>query len=57
MPEISPLLRRAANLKRLWCAFSLVWAIHLLYVVSVGRREKKLRDELEALKSMVQERK
>ncbi len=44
------------NLKWLWYAFSAAWIIHLLYVVSLGRREKKLRDELQALKSMVDER-
>ncbi len=42
------------NLKWLWYAFSAAWIIHLLYVVSLGRREKKLRDELEALKAMVE---
>ncbi len=45
------------NLKWLWYAFSAAWVIHLLYVASIGRREKKLRDELEALKAMVEERK
>ncbi|HYM13076.1 MAG TPA: CcmD family protein [Bryobacterales bacterium] len=45
------------NLKWLWYAFSIAWVIHLLYVVSLGRREKKLRSEIEALKSMVEERK
>jgi len=44
------------NLKWLWYAFSLAWVIHLLYVASLGRREKKLREELEALKAMVEER-
>ena len=44
------------NLKWLWYAFSLAWIIHLLYVASLGRREKKLRDEIEALKLMVEER-
>ena len=44
------------NLKWLWYAFSLAWVIHLLYVVSLGRREKRLRDELEALKAMVEKR-
>ncbi len=42
------------NLKWLWYAFSSAWIIHLLYVVSLGQREKKLRDELEALKAMVE---
>ena len=42
------------NLKWLWYAFSLAWAIHVLYLVSLGRREKKLREEMEALKAMIQ---
>lgn len=45
------------NLKWLWYAFSAAWIIHLLYVVSLARREKRLRDELQALKSMVEEKK
>ena len=44
------------NLKWLWYAFSAAWVIHLLYLVSLGRRQKKLREELETLKSMVEER-
>jgi CcmD family protein len=45
------------NLKWLWFAFSAAWVIHLLYVISLGRRAKKLQDEIEALKSMLEERK
>ncbi|MBI3666732.1 MAG: CcmD family protein [Acidobacteria bacterium] len=44
------------TLKWLWIGFSCAWVIHLLYVVSLGRRAKKLRDELESLKAMVEER-
>jgi len=44
------------NLKWLWYAFSAAWLLHLFYVVSLARRERKLRDELEALKSLVEER-
>ena len=44
------------NLKWLWYAFSVAWIIHLAYVASLGRREKKLREEIEALKAMVEER-
>jgi bacteriorhodopsin len=44
------------NLKWLWYAFSVAWVIHILYVVSIARRERKLRNELEALKAMVEER-
>ena len=45
------------NLKWLWYAFSVAWVIHLLYVVMLGRREAKLRQELDALRSMVEDRK
>ena len=44
------------NLKWLWYAFSAAWIIHLLYLVSLARRGKKLHDELQTLKSMVDER-
>ena len=44
------------NLKWLWYAFSVAWVIHMVYVVSISRREQKLRGELEALKAMVEER-
>jgi CcmD family protein len=44
------------NLKWLWYAFSVAWILVVLYVASLSRREKKLREELEALKSMVEER-
>ena len=44
------------NLKWLWYAFSAAWALHLFYLASLGRREKKLREEIELLKSMVEER-
>jgi len=44
------------NLKWLWYAFSAAWVLHLLYVISLGRREAKLREELETLKSLVEDR-
>jgi CcmD family protein len=44
------------NLKWLWYAFSAAWIIVILYVASIERRGRKLRDELEALKTMVEER-
>ena len=44
------------NLKWLWYAFSAAWLLHAVYLFSLSRREKKLHDELEALKSMVEER-
>ena len=44
------------NLKWLWYAYSVAWILILVYVVSIGRREQKLRSEMEALKSMVEDR-
>ena len=44
------------NLKWLWYAFSAAWVVHLVYVLSLGRREKKLRQELDVLKSMIEAR-
>ncbi len=44
------------NLKWLWWAFSVAWVIHLAYVASLGRRQKRLREELEALKAMLEEK-
>jgi CcmD family protein len=44
------------NLKWLWYAFSVAWVLVVLYVASLDRREKKLREELEALKAMVEDR-
>ena len=44
------------NLKWLWFAFSALWVIHLVYVLTLGRREAKLRQELETLRSMVEDR-
>ena len=44
------------NLKWLWYAFSIAWVIHILYLVSLGRRGRRLQDELESLKAMVEDR-
>jgi CcmD family protein len=44
------------NLKWLWYAFSVAWLVVLVYVMSIARREQKLRRELEALKAMLEER-
>ncbi len=44
------------NLKWLWYAFSAAWVIHLVYLGSLAARARKLRDEIDALKAMVEER-
>ncbi|HZS51106.1 MAG TPA: CcmD family protein [Bryobacterales bacterium] len=44
------------NFKWLWYAFSAAWVLVVAYLFSLGRRESKLRDELESLKSMIEER-
>lgn len=43
------------NLKWLWYAFGAAWIIHILYVVSLSRRETRLREQLENLKSLLSE--
>lgn len=44
------------NLKWLWYAFTVAWLIHLIYVATLSARERKLRDELDALKALLEER-
>ncbi len=43
------------NLKWLWAAFSIGWALHIGYVISLSSREKKLRGQLEDLRNLLQE--
>ncbi len=43
------------NLKWLWAAFSVAWAIHIGYVLSLSGREKKLRSQLEDIRSLLRE--
>ena len=44
------------NFKWLWYAFSLAWVLVVGYLFSLGRGESKLRDELESLKTMIEDR-
>ncbi len=44
------------NFKWLWYAFSAAWVLVVAYLFSLSRRESKLRDELESLKLMIQEK-
>ncbi len=43
------------NLKWLWYAFSAAWILHVLYLGSLSVREKKLRQQLQNLKALVEE--
>lgn len=43
------------NLRWLWYAFSAGWILHVLYLVSLSLREKKLREQLENLKAVLEE--
>ncbi len=43
------------NLQWIWYAFSVAWIIHLLYLVSISSREKKLREQMDYLKTLLQE--
>ena len=44
------------NLDWLFGAFTLAWSLHLLYVYSLGRRQKSLRDHVEHLKAQLEDR-
>ncbi len=43
------------NLKWLWYAFSVAWVIHILYVVSISARQKKLRQQMQDLKNLIED--
>ena len=43
------------NLKWLWYAFSTAWILHVLYLGSLSVREKKLRQQLQNLKALLEE--
>ena len=44
------------NLDWLFGAFSLAWGLHLLYVFSLGRRQKTLREQVAHLKAQLEDR-
>ncbi len=44
------------NFKWLWAAFSIAWALHILYVYSLGSREKSLREQVRDLKAQLEDR-
>jgi bacteriorhodopsin len=43
------------NLKWLWWAFGSAWIIHILYLVTISAREKKLRQQLDHLRTLLKE--
>ena len=43
------------NLKWLWYAFSAAWILHILYLWSLSIREKRLRQQLSDLKSLLED--
>lgn len=44
------------NLKWVWAAFSVAWALHLLYVYTLAARQKKLREEMRNLRAQLEDR-
>lgn len=52
---LKDLLAEIRNLAYLFYGFSVVWVIVLVYVFSLSRREKNLRDEMNELKKSVEE--
>ena len=43
------------NLEWLWYAFSAAWVLHILYLVLISAREKKLRQQISDLRSLLEE--
>lgn len=44
------------NLKWLWAAFSIAWALHIAYIVHLSGRSRKLERQLEALRAQLEDR-
>jgi len=44
------------NYTFMFYGFTVAWLVIVIYVISIALREKKLRDELERVKRMVDER-
>ena len=44
------------NFSYLFAAYTIIWVVLFGYVVSLGRREKGLRDEIEALKRALKDK-
>lgn len=43
------------NYTFMFLGFTVAWLIIIVYVISIARREKKLREELDRVKRMVEE--
>ncbi len=43
------------NLKWLWAAFSIAWALHVGYILLLSDRTKKLQGQLEDLRAQLSE--
>lgn len=59
MPPVTlqDLLAEIRNLSFLFYGYTVIWVIILLYVFTLSRRERNLRDELEDLKRSVRDEK
>jgi hypothetical protein len=44
------------NLKWLWAAFGIGWALHILYVYTLASRQKNLRNEIQQLRAQIEDR-
>ena len=54
---LQDLLAEIRNLSYLFYGYTVIWVIILLYVFTLSRREKHLRDEVEALQKSIEEEK
>ena len=59
MPPVTlqDLLAEIRNLSFLFYGYTVIWVIILLYVFTLSRREKNLRDEIDDLKQSVRDEK
>lgn len=53
---LKDLLAEIRNLSFLFYGYTVIWVIILLYVFSLTRRERNLREEIEALKRQAEEK-
>ncbi len=52
---LKDLLAEIRNLAYLFYGYSVIWVIVLIYIFTLSRREKNLRDEMNELKKSVEE--
>jgi CcmD family protein len=55
--QTAPASSPTKNLNFLFAAYAVVWALIIAYVFSLSRRQKKLAEEIEAVKQMQSEAK